>query len=227
MNKLVPTIKLTKTEANKLCDQARKSLGDAAECIYKLHEGEGWKAIGYDTFKQMCRMEFGHSDWWGRNQAKIAQVRKALEAPKATPPQQVAGVGIPTPAPRSDHALTELSKVPEADRQAVLEKAADASDGKPVTAKAISEAVKATTKKPRTKPAGDKPAPREPGDEQSDADVAKQQVKIWADAVGRWLGQSPSIDEYRGRWPGPKGDQVVKLATQFYEALKNWRREIK
>ncbi len=56
---------------------------------------------------------------------------------------------------------------------------------------------------------------------------ARQQIKVWADTIGRWLRQSPSIDEYRAKWPSKQGDHVVEMATQFYEALKNWQKGIK
>ena len=83
---------------------------------------------------------------------------------------------------------------------------------------------------PHGVPADGKATPRKPihaGPENAPAQYARQQIKIWADTIGRWLGQSPSIDEYRNKWPGPKGDRVVKAATELYEALKLWGKEIK
>jgi len=59
------------------------------------------------------------------------------------------------------------------------------------------------------------------------ADAAKAQIKIWADTIGRWLGQSPSIDELRGKFPGKQGDAVVTAATGLYESLKTWQKAIK
>ncbi len=56
---------------------------------------------------------------------------------------------------------------------------------------------------------------------------ARQQIKIWHETIGRWLGKPPTIDNYRGDWPSPKGDRVVKLAVEFYEALKVWEKDIK
>jgi hypothetical protein len=215
---------LTKAQAMSLCDRIRKGLDDVSQLIYDLHEGQGWTALGYMTWKECVAMEFHHSEWWGKNQLRIAEVRKALPPPPQAPERGKGQGGAPPHlSPQSGRALSELAKVPEAGRPAVLARAAEHSDGKPPTAKDIRRAAKP----PKPKPAGDRPAPREPGDEQSDADVARVQVNIWADAVGRWLGQSPSIDEYRHRWPGPKGDAVVKAATTLYEALKNWRKEIK
>ena len=94
-------------------------------------------------------------------------------------------------------------------------------------AKTLKAAAGSKPKKKQSKPAGDKVATREPGDEQSEADLAKVQIKIWADAVGRWFGQSPSIDDYRNSWPSPIGDRVLSAAKEFYAALNAWRKEIK
>ena len=63
--------------------------------------------------------------------------------------------------------------------------------------------------------------------EHTDAFYAKQQVKVWAETIGRWLGQTPSIDEYRAKFPGEQGDKVVKAATGLFEALKKWQKGIK
>jgi len=59
------------------------------------------------------------------------------------------------------------------------------------------------------------------------ADEAKAQIKIWADTISRWLGQSPSIDELRGKFPGKQGDTVVGNATALYESLKTWQKTIR
>jgi len=102
---------------------------------------------------------------------------------------------------------------------------------KPDTQNAIARAVRSGTPlkdalPEKAKPP--KPAPKKAltGPEAKAAE-ARAQVKIWADAVGRWLGQSPSIDDYRALWPGSQGNKVVKLATDLYEAMKNWQKAIK
>ena len=59
------------------------------------------------------------------------------------------------------------------------------------------------------------------------ADRTKAQIKLWYDAVARWLGQSPSIDEYRSLFPGQKGDKVLDAAKELYEAMKAWHGVIK
>ena len=56
---------------------------------------------------------------------------------------------------------------------------------------------------------------------------ARDQIKIWYDTIGRWLGKSVSIDEIREQFPGTQGDRVVKQATQFFESLKKWEKVVK
>jgi hypothetical protein len=56
---------------------------------------------------------------------------------------------------------------------------------------------------------------------------AKQQIKLWADTVGRWLRDKPNIDEFREKWPSKEGDRVVKAATELFEALKVWVKAVK
>jgi hypothetical protein len=63
--------------------------------------------------------------------------------------------------------------------------------------------------------------------EEAEAFDARAQVGCWADTIGRWLRDIPSIDGYRKKYPGPKGDRVVKAATELYEALKHWQKVIK
>lgn len=134
---------LTKAQAMKLCEEIREDIGSIGEKLYQLHEGQGWTALGYLTWKQCIAMEFHHSEWWGKNQLRIAEVRKALPPPPKAPERgKGQGGAPPSSTPQSDRALSELAKVPEADRPAVLARAAEKSEGKPPTAKAIREAAK-------------------------------------------------------------------------------------
>ena len=63
--------------------------------------------------------------------------------------------------------------------------------------------------------------------DEAEAFDARTQVKVWAETIGRWLQQKPSIDGYRKAYPGKEGDRVVKAATELYEALKLWEKKIK
>lgn len=91
----------------------------------------------------------------------------------------------------------------------------------------------ATPKSADPKPKTDKKKPKErPGikaltGEEAEAFDAREQIKIWAETVGRWLSGQPSIDGYRAKYPGKEGDRVVKAATELYEAMKKWGQVIK
>lgn len=91
-------------------------------------------------------------------------------------------------------------------------------DGKEYPAKNPRKGKKAGDKKPK------KGVVAGPSDGTFDA---KQQIKTWSDAVGRWLRDKPSIDSYRKKWPSKEGDRVVKAATELFEALKLWTKTIK
>lgn len=60
-----------------------------------------------------------------------------------------------------------------------------------------------------------------------DAFVARQQLKVYADTIARWLSQSPSIDDFRRKWPSHQGDRAIKAASELYEALKKWIKAIR
>lgn len=66
-----------------------------------------------------------------------------------------------------------------------------------------------------------------PKPEATQADRTKLQVKLWYDTISRWLGQSPSIDEYRAAFPGKRGDRALAAASELYESLKAWHGAIK
>lgn len=63
--------------------------------------------------------------------------------------------------------------------------------------------------------------------EQSAAWHAQQQIKIWADTIGRWMSGHPSIDEYRDKFPGRCGDRVINATKELWEALEAWKKVVK
>ena len=57
---------------------------------------------------------------------------------------------------------------------------------------------------------------------------AQQVIKTWMDAVGRWMNGNPDgIDQYREKFPGPKGDRVIETAKAFFNALDAWKKGLK
>lgn len=74
------------------------------------------------------------------------------------------------------------------------------------------------------------PTPESVGGAQpsSAAAPAKQAMKTWMDAIGRWMNGNPDgIDVYREQWPGPKGDRVIEAAKELWNAINDWKKGIK
>ena len=60
-----------------------------------------------------------------------------------------------------------------------------------------------------------------------DAHFAKATITSWADTVGRFLSQSPSVDDYLKQFPGKQADAALDAVKACYEALKAWAGRIK
>lgn len=60
-----------------------------------------------------------------------------------------------------------------------------------------------------------------PGEKPTEKEQAQQSIERWSDAVGRWMTE---IDDYRDRFPGPKGDHAIEAAKKLFNALVTWRK---
>lgn len=59
------------------------------------------------------------------------------------------------------------------------------------------------------------------------ADVARKTIGGWAETVGRFLSRSPSVDDYRGKWPSKQADAALATVKACYESLKAWQKVVK
>jgi hypothetical protein len=142
MSKEIALPQLTKPQAMKICEQIRAGLGSVSDLLVELHEGEGWKTLGYGSWKECCEKEFQHSAWWANRQLRVAEVRRALPPPQAKKSKACEIHTVLQPNPPKDSHLIELEKVPENQRLAVLAWAEEKADGKPLTAAMIRQAAK-------------------------------------------------------------------------------------
>lgn len=113
---------LTESRAKAICDRIRGGIESVAELLVELHDGKGWIALGYKSWKECCEKEFRHSASWACRQIQCHEVNAAL----------------PIGTDLSESQARELAKVPEEKREEVLEAA-----GENPTAKAIKEAAAA------------------------------------------------------------------------------------
>jgi len=156
---------ITKARAMKLCEEIRAGLGSVADLVVELHEGQGWTALGYTTWKECCAQEFQHSVWWAGRQLRAAEVRKLLPPRPTNPPSDFGG-GVPIgtgSTPHKESHLRELAKVPAEQQAAVLAWATEKAEGKPLTATMIKQAWKDIQEgEPEEEPEEEDEAPPEP-----------------------------------------------------------------
>lgn len=116
MNELAPA--LSKSDARRLCDRIRRGVEDVVGLIVQLHDGHGWKALGYSTWKACCEAEFQRSSSWACRLVKDAEARRAL----------------PIGNEMSDGAVRELRRLPEDEREGALSDARERFGDNPTAA---------------------------------------------------------------------------------------------
>jgi hypothetical protein len=88
---LVPAApRLSKTDAQQLCDKIRGRMEGTADLVVQLYEGNGWTSLGYLSWNECCEKEFNKTARWANYQVKAAIIRRALAPPKPKPPKQIA-----------------------------------------------------------------------------------------------------------------------------------------
>jgi len=90
-------------------------------------------------------------------------------------------------------------------------------------ASSVREAMKAEKIKTPVKPSRankEKPA-------MDSAFTSKAQLEEYVKAMKRWLGTSPTIDEWRKKWPHVEGDQFVQAISDAVTHGNKWKRVIK
>jgi hypothetical protein len=177
---------MSKTEAEKLCDKIRSGIEGVAELVLKLHDDQGWIALGYATWRQCCEKEFGHSASWAGRQIRAAKVREAVP------------IGTDLQQPQlTESQARELAKVPADKQKAVLAWAEEATDGH-VTAASIRKAASdMTEQEPDDEPEEDADEPESVTvDCESEEEPAEDESKT--DELAVW------IDRFMSKYPTPR-----------------------
>lgn len=206
-------------KANVLHGYVTTELGEASQ--HALETGQellaAKKAIPHGGWETECNRLFDGSDRTARSYMQFAKNMDALPKRQKSAVLLLEG-SIDGAAKAAKKAAKPKPPKPQAEPIDV--------DSDPVAAQ-VQEAVASVAAEDLSKPAGKKPAKKKPPPLKSAEQEAKDQIKIWHDTIKRWLSQNPSIDQLREKFPGKQGDHVVKMATQFYESLKNWGKVIK
>lgn len=126
----VTRTRLSKKEARKLVNEINEEVGSVRRKIARLHDGEGWLALGYDSFKACVEGEFSISRQYAYQLLSAAQVD-----------ERVSGIVDTGPLPES-HAR-ELKQVPVEQQGEVYKLAVETAPQGKVTAEHLKQTVEA------------------------------------------------------------------------------------
>jgi hypothetical protein len=111
---------LTQVQARSLVERIRSHINDARALVLELHEKEGWKALGYDSWRECVVAEFEQSQAYLYRQLNAAQVER-----------NISPIGENKPIPES--VLRPLASLPPAQQREAWS-AATAENPKPTAA---------------------------------------------------------------------------------------------
>lgn len=138
---------MSREEATTACRSIRSHLESAGAQLLELHDREGWKALGYASWRECAVAEFGKSQ--SRVYELLAAARVVREFSE-----------ISEKPPTTDSHLRALAKAPEGRRAEAWDAAAKVAGTDKVTARHVAEAVKAMPREPGSDDdIGDEPEP--------------------------------------------------------------------
>lgn len=106
---------MTKAEAKRCCDRIRHHLDDARSALLELHDRQGWRVLGYDSWRTCATAEFGNAQ---------SHVYRILTAAKIE--RQLGEQGIP------ERVLRPLGQLEGPQERREVWDAAKAESGEPV-----------------------------------------------------------------------------------------------
>lgn len=167
---------MTSAEARQTVEQIRQHLESARELLYSLHLREGWRALGYSSWRECAKAEFGRSQ---------AQVYRLLDAARVE-------VNIGSPIGELPEWQTrELKRVPPERQREVYEEAqrvASTSGGR-VTGAVITEAANRLLA-PEPEPEEDTPVEEPQASEITAGDLDQAEGKLATDSTEKAIEDS-------------------------------------
>lgn len=195
---------ISEARAMQLCKRIRQNMTDARNDLVELYEGEGWRSLGYASWRDCVTTEFGEHQSTLYRQLEAAQVAKELASdPDFAHVRKTEDV--------SDRQLRALGDAKVGTRAEVYKIAEQASDGKPTEA-VVKAAVKAKAARPNATPeqlvksvvervgkAASKPKPVVPEEvEEIREERAEQAAKRDEIADDEWIAALPLAGKLAG-----------------------------
>lgn len=133
---------MSKADAQQCVKQIREHAENIREAALRLHEERGWAALGYDSWRECIKAEFGK----GQSQVyRLLENAKVVRAIKNSPIGENSPMGEKV-VPAKESQTRELSALPESEQPAAWSEAVESADGKQPTAKQVKEVVEKRAK---------------------------------------------------------------------------------
>lgn len=78
MNEII-TIKMTLDEARQCVNEIKAGINDVGKKLLQLYEGEGWRVLGYATWRECAQVEFGFKQSHAYRLLEFAEVTRNIE----------------------------------------------------------------------------------------------------------------------------------------------------
>jgi hypothetical protein len=70
---------MTSSYARDLTNRIKAAVEAVSEMLWRAHQGKGWKALGYDSWKAYCSAEFNISNRHSYRLLDFIEVRNSIE----------------------------------------------------------------------------------------------------------------------------------------------------
>jgi hypothetical protein len=221
--------RITETEARTLVERIKGHFRDARSLVLRLYEGEGWVALGYDSWRACVVAEFGQS------QSRLYQLLDAAKIEKNIS-TMVENEGEPIP----ERTLRPMSGLAEETQAKVWQEAKkSASEGK-VKRGHVVEAIKKLVKQPNPKvvekalnhieAVTDKKARAtikgevKPLDIIALAKLKDSELRETAGLIQKGWGWVTALQEVRGRLQ--PGNEIRNIHTKVVQGEGKWSGDI-
>jgi hypothetical protein len=125
LNEPVEIVLMSQDEARRAVETIRTNLDSTRRLLLDLYNREGWRALGYSSWRDCAQAEFGQSVAYLYRQLSAAKIEQEMDSPIGEIPES--------------H-MREIAKSAPEDRPRVIERATELAGDGPRTAKHITQA---------------------------------------------------------------------------------------
>lgn len=132
MNEII-TIKMTLDEARQCVNEIKAGINDVGKKLLQLYEGEGWRVLGYATWRECAQEEFGFKQSHAYRLLEFAEVTRNIE---------FSPMGEKQIMPTAERQIRPLTQLEPEDQATAWQQAVETAPNGKVTAAHVQQVVK-------------------------------------------------------------------------------------